>query len=123
MAEGTQIQHPEFFNPDSGAGPPQSVDPRNSLEDYNRTMLDYTQRQMSTFVDLDGNSRNGTSSRNSQSSSNSGNSGNSAGSSNGVLASQANGPPPTSAGSSADSRDPIYQARMKAMAPNQSQGY
>ncbi|KAJ5647232.1 hypothetical protein N7490_003604 [Penicillium lividum] len=121
MTEGSQIQHPEFFNPDSGAGPPQSVDPRTSLEDYNRTMLDYTQRQMSSFVDLDGN-RN-ISSRNSQSSSNSGNSGNSAGSSNGVLASQANGPPPTSAGSSADSRDPIQQARMKAMAPNQSQGY
>lgn len=94
---------------DAGAGPPtnlvdanQPIDPRTSLEDYNRTMLNYTQRQMSTFVDLDGpgNSRgNGTSSRSSQSSGNSGNSDNS---SNGVLASQANGPPPTSAGSSAD---------------------
>ncbi|KAJ5672787.1 hypothetical protein N7507_001914 [Penicillium longicatenatum] len=104
MTEGSQMMQPEFYK-DSGAGPPihfpetQSMDPRNSLEDYNRTMLHYTQRQMSTFVDLDGpgNSRgNGTSSRSSQSSGNSDNS------SNGVLASQANGPPPTSAGSSAD---------------------
>lgn len=104
---------------DSGAGPPTDfaetnpMDSRTSLEDYNRTMLHYTQRQMSTFVDLDGldNSRgNGTSSRSSQSSGNSGNSDNS---SNGVLASQANGPPPTSAGASSD-------ARMKSHAMNQA---
>ncbi|KAJ5913124.1 hypothetical protein N7504_002007 [Penicillium tannophilum] len=107
MTESAQMQQALFH--DAGAGPPthlvdanQPIDPRTSLEDYNRTMLNYTQRQMSTFVDLDGsgNSRgNGTSSRSSQSS---GNSGNSDSSSNGILASQANGPSPTSAGSSAD---------------------
>ncbi|KAJ5836977.1 hypothetical protein N7447_003003 [Penicillium robsamsonii] len=32
----------------------QSLDPsRSSLEDYNRSMLQYTQRQMSSFVDMD----------------------------------------------------------------------
>ncbi|KAJ5365844.1 hypothetical protein N7517_008730 [Penicillium concentricum] len=34
--------------------PYQSLDPsRASLEDYNRSMLQYTQRQMSSFVDMD----------------------------------------------------------------------
>lgn len=108
MTERAQMQQQSnMFTHDSGAGPPdsqmqneRSLDPRISLEDYNRTMLEYTQRQMSTFVDLDGACNNGTSSRSSQSSGNSGNSGTS---SNGVLAGSANGPPPpTSAGSSAD---------------------
>ncbi|KAJ5181194.1 hypothetical protein N7491_000749 [Penicillium cf. griseofulvum] len=32
----------------------QSLDPsHSSLEDYNRSMLQYTQRQMSSFVDMD----------------------------------------------------------------------
>ncbi|KAJ5723632.1 hypothetical protein N7488_001667 [Penicillium malachiteum] len=106
-----RAQMHQQFDPlaqDSGAGPPasqihtdRSFDPRTSLEDYNRTMLEYTQRQMSTFVDLDNTRLDGTSSRSSQSSGNSGNSGTS---SNGVLASKANGPPPTSAGSSADAK-------------------
>jgi len=119
MTEHSQMQQPGIYQ-DSGAGPPtdfaeinQSSDSRTSLEDYNRTMLHYTQRQMSSFVDLDGpgDSRgNGMSSRSSQSSGNSGNSDNSA---NGVLASQANGPPPTSAGSSTD-------GRMKSNAMNQA---
>ncbi|KAJ6110417.1 hypothetical protein N7486_002652 [Penicillium sp. IBT 16267x] len=110
MNERSQMQQPGLYQ-DSEAGPPtqysethQPTDSHTSLEDYNRNMLHYTQRQMSSFVDLDGpdNSRgNGTSSRSSQSS---GNSGNSEISSNGVLASQANGPSPTSAGSSPDAR-------------------
>ncbi|OQE35438.1 hypothetical protein PENCOP_c013G02295 [Penicillium coprophilum] len=38
--------------------PYQSLDPsRASLEDYNRSMLQYTQRQMSSFVDTDGSRR------------------------------------------------------------------
>ncbi|KAJ5280321.1 hypothetical protein N7478_005693 [Penicillium angulare] len=106
MNEQSQMQQSTIFQ-DSGAGPPvafvdsaASLDPQTSLEDYNRTMLEYTQRQMSTFVDLDGSRGNGASSRSSQSSGNSGNSGTS---SNGVLAGSANGPPPpTSASSSAD---------------------
>lgn len=105
---------------DTGAGPPgthihteRALDPQISLEDYNRTMLEYTQRQMSSFVDL-GNVRNeGTSSRSSQSSG-SGNSGASGNSSNGVLASQANGPPPTSAGSSTDGYHPGHKTRMSS---------
>lgn len=76
-----------------------STNPGISLEDYNRTMLEYTQRQISSFVDLNDNrSRRGASSRSSQSS---GNSGRSGASNNGVLACQANGPPPTSAGAAA----------------------
>ncbi|KAJ5947603.1 hypothetical protein N7466_000618 [Penicillium verhagenii] len=128
MTERTQFQQP--FNQDSGAGPPshyvetnRSIDPRTSLEDYNRTMLHYTQLQMSSFVDLDvpGGARgSGTSSRSSQSS---GNSGNSNTSSNGVLANQANGPPPTSAGSSTDGCDKYQQARMKPSANRATSGY
>lgn len=113
MAEGHQMQQPSdniqsMFPHESGAtGLPhgnhietqRSTDPRISLEDYNRTMLEYTQHQMSSFVDLDdNNSGRGASSRSSQSS---GNSGRSGASSNGVLARQANGPPPTSAGAAA----------------------
>ncbi|KAJ5995641.1 hypothetical protein N7481_002618 [Penicillium waksmanii] len=94
-----------MFTADHGSGPPaeshvesqRAIDPHTSLEDYNRTMLEYTQKQMSSFVDLDdGNSSSSSSSR-SRSSQSSGLSGNSRGSGNGVLARQANGPPPTSA--------------------------
>jgi hypothetical protein len=67
----------------------QSLDPASaSLGDYNRSMLQYTQRQMSTFVDTDDSHRSkGSSSRSSQSSDQSGR-----GSASG-LARQANGPP------------------------------
>ncbi|KAK9855557.1 hypothetical protein MYU51_002091 [Penicillium brevicompactum] len=69
-----------------------SLDPaRASLEDYNRSMLQYTQRQMSTFVDVDdSHSGSGTSSRSSQSSGQSGRSNEGTGSG---LARSANGPP------------------------------
>lgn len=69
-----------------------SLDPaRASLEDYNRSMLQYTQRQMSSFVDTDDSHRgSGSSSRSSQSS---GQSGRSNISSSTQLASQASGPP------------------------------
>lgn len=47
-------------SPEAGASPSQgpvqtqrSLDPRSSLSDYNRVMLEYTQRRMSTFVDPD----------------------------------------------------------------------
>lgn len=115
------MQQQNIFQ-DSGAGPPanvqteRSLDPRISLEDYNRTMLEYTQRQMSTFVDLDNHRGKGTSSRSSQSSGNSGNSGTS---SNGVLASQANGPPPTSASSSADAHNGHQTLLKTSAASNQ----
>ncbi|KAJ5689276.1 hypothetical protein N7462_003668 [Penicillium macrosclerotiorum] len=103
MTEGHQMQQPanslhSMFPPESGGQPPtenlvetqRSLDPHTSLEDYNRTMLEYTQRQMSSFVDLDeGSGSCGTSSRSSQSS------GNSGVSSNGVLVRQASGPPPS----------------------------
>ncbi|KAJ5906659.1 uncharacterized protein N7473_003575 [Penicillium subrubescens] len=113
MTEGHQMQQPSdnihnMFAHESGETGPshgnhvetqRSTDPRNSLEDYNRTMLEYTQRQMSSFVDIDdNNSGNSGSSRSSQSSGNSGRSGTS---SNGVLARQANGAPPTSASAAA----------------------
>lgn len=89
----------DMFTADQGSGVPaeshvetqRSVDPQTSLEDYNRTMLQYTQKQMSSFVDLDDGNGSGSSSRSSQSS---GNSCTSRSSNNGV---QANGPPPTSA--------------------------
>lgn len=95
---------PMFPNDDAGAGASscgqkaenlRSLDPLHSLDDYNRTMLEYTHRQMSSFVDTEesnGVNLSSTSSRSSQSSGNSGSS------NNGVLARQANGPPPTSAG-------------------------
>ncbi|GLI74996.1 hypothetical protein PoHVEF18_003246 [Penicillium ochrochloron] len=113
MTESHQMQQPSdnihnMFSHESGGNGPshgnhvetqRSTEPRISLEDYNRTMLEYTQRQMSSFVDLDdNNSGNSGSSRSSQSSGNSGRSGTS---SNGVLARQANGPPPTSASAAA----------------------
>lgn len=76
-------------SPEPGASPSQgpvqtqrSLDPRSSLSDYNRVMLEYTQRRMSTFVDPDdGNgspltrsSRGSNSTTNSNSNSNSSNS-------------------------------------------------
>ncbi|CAG8940652.1 unnamed protein product [Penicillium salamii] len=69
-----------------------SLDPaRASLEDYNRSMLQYTQRQMSTFVDVDDSHRgSGTSSRSSQSSGQSGRSNDATGS---TMARNAKGPP------------------------------
>ncbi|KAJ5831997.1 hypothetical protein N7474_000308 [Penicillium riverlandense] len=106
MTEGTQFQNQSesnlnMFPPDNRSEPcstqnhvetSRSLDPRNSLEDYNRSMLAYTHRQMSSFVDQDdGNVSSGGSSRSSQSSVHSGTS------NNGSLARQANGPPPTSA--------------------------
>lgn len=89
----------------------QRLDPHTSLGDYNRTMLEYTQRQMSSFVDLDdAKSGSGTSSRSSQSSGNSGTS------SNGVLAGQANGPAPTSASAARHAQ----QRHKAARSPNEA---
>ena len=116
MTERSQIQPQNdlLSSNDSGAGPPLSnvhhsrLDPQNSIEDYNRTMLEYTHRQMSTFVDNDeARAAGDTSSRSSRSSGNSGTSG------NGVLARPANGSPPTSASSSADARAATHQLRNK----------
>jgi hypothetical protein len=94
-----------------------SVNPRNSLDDYNRTMLEYTQRQMSSFFDHDeGSGSSGSSSR----SSHSGNSGASSRSSlssgnggafNNGVARQANGPPPTSASAA---RHATEKAKLKS---------
>ncbi|KAJ5573766.1 uncharacterized protein N7459_008193 [Penicillium hispanicum] len=129
MTESSQMQPTSqpMFSTDLGAGPPssashvetaRSLDPHNSLEDYNRTMLEYTQRQMSSFVDLDDNTGRGSSSRSSQSS---GDSGHSGASSNGVLARQANGAPPTSAGAAAEARHGAQQAKFKpARSPNET---
>lgn len=135
MTETQQMQQPSenidtMITTDSGAGPPAStnhieterLDPHTSLDDYNRTMLEYTQRQMSTFVDLDdSNGRSGSSqsssrssessSRSSQSSGNSGTSG---------IARQANGPPPTSAGAAAAARLSPEQSLRSARSPNEA---
>lgn len=126
----TQLQQPAesidtMFPADSGAGPPasgnhletQRLDSQTSLEDYNRTMLEYTQRQMSSFVDLDdgkSGSGSGTSSRSSQSSGNSGSSG------NGEIVRQANGPPPTSAGAAAAARQAAQQSQKLPRSPNEA---
>ncbi|KAJ5851358.1 uncharacterized protein N7529_010743 [Penicillium soppii] len=69
MTQATQMQQPtdnvESMFPTNSGGvdipnseihvdPYRSLDPaRASLEDYNRSMLQYTQRQMSSFVDTD----------------------------------------------------------------------
>ncbi|CAG8373151.1 unnamed protein product [Penicillium salamii] len=107
MTQAAQMQYPtesvkSMFPTDSGGvnNPAsetlvdsyRSLDPaRASLEDYNRSMLQYTQRQMSTFVDVDDSHRgSGTSSRSSQSSGQSGRSNDATGSS---MARNANGPP------------------------------
>lgn len=106
-----------MFAQDAGAGSPasdnhvetqRSVDPRVSLEDYNRTMLEYTQQQMSSFVDLDDDRGSGTSGRNSESSVSSGNSDRSNDSINGVVTSQPSGLPPTSAGAAAAKRRHLH---------------
>lgn len=126
MTKGHQMQQPSdtihnmFAHESSGTGPPhgnhvetqRSTGRRNSIEDYNRTMLEYTQRQMSSFVDLDGN--NSTNSGSSRSSQSSGNSGRSGASSNGVLARQANGPPPTSASAAAAATSRHHEAYQHA---------
>ena len=130
MTANSKMQHSSqpMFPTDTGAGPPQtgnhvetarSLDPRHSLGDYNRTMLEYTQRQMTSFVDLeDNNGGGGASSRSSQSS---GNSGRSDASINGVLVGQANGPPPTSASSAAQAQHEAQRTRFKgAHSPNEA---
>ncbi|RAL01921.1 uncharacterized protein BO80DRAFT_434066 [Aspergillus ibericus CBS 121593] len=63
-----------------------SVDPHSSVEDYSRVMLEYTQRRMADFADLDDDK--GSFSRSSRSSQTSGSSGNST---SGLLARQAAG--------------------------------
>ncbi|CAL5871287.1 uncharacterized protein PFLUO_LOCUS5537 [Penicillium psychrofluorescens] len=105
MTEGTRIQNPSESNmdmfPSESRGESSSIqnhvqtsralDPRNSLDDYNRLMLEYTHRQMSSFVDQDDGNSSGGSSRSSQSSVHSGTS------NSGRLVSVTNSPPPTSA--------------------------
>lgn len=114
-----------MFPQDSGAGPPgsenrvetqRSMDPRVSLEDYNRTMLEYTQHQMSSFVDLDDGRGKGSSGR-SSGSSGSGDSGHS-GTSSGVITSQAHAP--TSAGAAAAKRRGLQQGQPSALSPNEA---
>ncbi|RAL09177.1 uncharacterized protein BO97DRAFT_186148 [Aspergillus homomorphus CBS 101889] len=69
-------------------------DPHSSVEDYNRVMLEYTQRRMANFAEFE--DHNGSfASRSSRSSQTSGNSGSST---SGVLARQAAGPTAASAG-------------------------
>ncbi|KAJ5191573.1 uncharacterized protein N7498_010558 [Penicillium cinerascens] len=115
MTESNSIQN--MFPRDAGAGPPapdnhvetqRSIDPRVSLEDYNRTMLEYTQQQMSSFVDLDDERGSGTSGRGSESSGSSGNSGHSDDPAKGVMTSQPSGLPPTSAGAAAAKRRHLH---------------
>lgn len=109
----------DMFTEDAGNGPPaeshvqtqRGIDPHTSLEDYNRTMLEYTQKQMSSFVDLDDGHGSGTSSRSSQSSGNSGSS------NSGMLARQANGPP-TSA--SAQQQAMQRTGQLPAGSPNEA---
>lgn len=143
MTGGHQMYQPSdniqsmFPHESGGTGPAhgnhvetqRSTDPRITLEDYNRTMLEYTQRQMSSFVDLDdSNSPRSGSSRSSQSSGNSGHSGRSGRSgrsgisSNGVLANQANGAPPTSAGAAAATRHAAHQhtGQKPMLSPNEA---
>ncbi|OJJ48935.1 hypothetical protein ASPZODRAFT_1358651 [Penicilliopsis zonata CBS 506.65] len=66
-------------------------DPRVSLDDYNRIMLEYTQRQMASFVDQDGDRHRATSTR-SRSSRSSDTSGRSGQSTSGILAGHAAAP-------------------------------
>ncbi|OJJ95457.1 hypothetical protein ASPACDRAFT_64367 [Aspergillus aculeatus ATCC 16872] len=72
-----------------------TTDPHSSVEDYNRIMLEYTQRRMADFAEFD-DDKGSFPSRSSRSSQTSGNSGTST---SGVLARQAAGPTSTSAGS------------------------
>ncbi|KAJ5146413.1 uncharacterized protein N7515_000977 [Penicillium bovifimosum] len=118
MTQAAQMQQPaqsmhSMFPSDNGnlnnmsseshVGSYQALDPaQDSLEDYNRSMLQYTQRQMSSFVDVDdSHPGRGSSGRSSQSS---GQSGRSSASSGTDMASQANGPSPAS-GSAVSGRD------------------
>lgn len=130
MNESTPMQPSNMvqgmFTQDAGAGPratdshvesQRSMD-QVSLEDYNRTMLEYTQRQMSSFVDLDDRRGSGSSGRSSDSSGSSCNSGRS--SHNSVVTSQANAPP-TSAGAAAAKRRSIQQGGKSALSPNEAQ--
>ncbi|KAJ5134502.1 hypothetical protein N7448_000478 [Penicillium atrosanguineum] len=117
-----------MFAQNSGAGPPasnsnvetqRSMDPHVSLEDYNRTMLEYTQRQMSSFVDLDDSRGSGSSGRSGRSSGSSHHSGDS-GTSNGVITSQSSAPP-TSAGAAAVKRCNLQQGHQQsALSPNEA---
>lgn len=76
------------------------LDPRSSLDDYNRVMLAYTQRRMSTFVDMD-NGRKSPSSRSSNSSGDSGKNSDFSNTTSGVLSRQGDvASTPTSAATS-----------------------
>ncbi|GFF45102.1 hypothetical protein IFM51744_05981 [Aspergillus udagawae] len=81
-----------------------SVDPNISIEDYNRVMLQYTQRRMSSFLDMGNDS--GPPSRSSRSSDSSGNSGVST---SGVLARQAAGPTSLEASHHRNSQTPGHK--------------
>ncbi|PWY79651.1 hypothetical protein BO70DRAFT_293132 [Aspergillus heteromorphus CBS 117.55] len=65
-----------------------SLEPPSSVEDYSRVMLEYTQRRMAGFVDLD-DDKGGHATHSSRSSQTSGNSGTST---SGFMARQASGP-------------------------------
>ncbi|EAW24310.1 uncharacterized protein NFIA_038840 [Aspergillus fischeri NRRL 181] len=82
-----------------------SVDPNMSVEDYNRVMLQYTQRRMSTFLDM-GNDGGPPPSRSSRSSDSSGNSGIST---SGVLARQAAAPTSLGVPRHHNSQTPCHQ--------------
>ncbi|GKZ29102.1 hypothetical protein AbraIFM66950_003061 [Aspergillus brasiliensis] len=75
-----------------------AVDPHSSVEDYSRVMLEYTQRRMADFTDLDDEKGSSRSSRSSQTSSNSGTS------TSGLLARQAAGATSAHDGSEATRR-------------------
>ncbi|KAI9933253.1 hypothetical protein ASPWEDRAFT_43022 [Aspergillus wentii DTO 134E9] len=108
MASMQQSGNIQMFPTDGGGCRPpgnnavdnsRPLDPRTSLEDYNRVMLEYTQRRMSTFMEME----EGSASPVSRSSRGSNTSGNSGASASGVLARQAAAPtsagPPSSYGS------------------------
>ena len=117
-----------MFAQDSGAGPPasnshvetqRSMDPDVSLEDYNRTMLEYTQRQMSSFVDLEDGPGSGSSNRSSESGGSSLNSSRS-GTSNGVITSQASAPPTSASAAAAKQRNLQQGHQQSALSPNEA---
>ncbi|KAJ6107542.1 hypothetical protein N7523_008865 [Penicillium sp. IBT 18751x] len=117
-----------MFAQDSGAGPPdsnshveiqRSMDPHVSLEDYNRTMLEYTQRQMSSFVDLDDGRGSGSSNRSSASGGSSLN-GSRTGTSNGVVASQASTPPTSASAAAAKRRNLQQGTQQSALSPDEA---
>lgn len=78
VGPGDHVQKPQ---------PSRPLNPRSSIEDYNRVMLEYTRRRMSTFVDISGPRHNSPGSANSDSSGKAG----SGTSSTGMLARQAQG--------------------------------